>query len=355
MRIDHKCASNKRSMERRVAKKGPTDVLSKWWKDLPKTPDKEMAWYKKMKAKEKYSHMSDDQIMVEAEETQSKGLEQRDRTRYYGYAKVVEDHPNLSETACLDHWTKLVEKSTDKITDKNGDVFIARAREIVVDHVANNMATSRIKRQKTCKSADDMADAVQANLQSLDRFARTLQLSRPISMAAIPLEARQVDSIGSNTSESIMNALGKAVLQQAIQQQMVQVLVQETQEEAEMMADVQQDMEKIAQAQKEHKYQLKQSPIAQKTAFTTLKTVLIEKSAKLDSSIVRMRADLQQPDMDASMLEGADMGEVNEAAGSIKFSWGQFVALPSQAASLAPPVLGRGEGGEGWGTWAGGG
>ncbi|CAK0823721.1 unnamed protein product, partial [Prorocentrum cordatum] len=218
----------------------------------------------------------------------------------------------------------------DKITDESGEVFIAKARVAIVDHVKNNMATSRVKRQKICNNADDLNAAVEDNLKSMDRFWRTLKLSRPISMTAIPFEAKQVDTIGSNTSESITNALSKAVMQQTVQQDMMQQQIRQAQEEADMMEEVADDMQKIAQAQQEQSEQARQSPSAQRTAYTTLKTCLIEKSAKLNSSIARLRNDFAQPEMDLSAMEGEDATTTKEAAGPIKLSWGQLVFLPSQ-------------------------
>ena len=229
--------------------------------------------------------------------------------------------------------------SKDKITDENGDVFIAKARVILVDHVRNNMAVSRVKRQKICNNPDELNNATEDNVKAVDRFWRTLKISRPISMTAVPLDARQVDSIDANNTESIIHALSKAVMQQAIQQEMVQQQIRQAQEEAEMMEEVQSDMDKLAQTQKEQSEQNKQSPAAQRTAYTTLKTSLIEKRAKLDSSIVRLRSDLSQPDMDVSLLEGEDLVKTREAAGSITFSWAQLVSLPSQVRSPALPSL----------------
>ncbi|CAK0808218.1 unnamed protein product, partial [Prorocentrum cordatum] len=303
VRIDPTCASNKRNMERKVKKKDPNDKLCKWWKELQKYPKREQAWYKKMKAKDKHSQMSEDHIMAEEEESQKQLIE---------------------------HWKNIVAKPKDKITDESGEVFIAKVRVIIVDHVKNNMATSRVKRQKICNNADDLNAAVGDNLKSMDQFWRALKLSRPISMTAIPFEAKQVDTIGSNTSESITNAFSKTVMQQTVQQDMMQQQIRQAQEEADMMEEVADDMQKIAQAQQEQSEQARQSPSAQRTAYSTLKTRLIEKPAKLNSSIARLRNDLAQPEMDLSAMEGEDATTTKEAAGSIKFPWGQLVFLPSQ-------------------------
>ena len=137
-------------------------------------------------------------------------------------------------------------------------------------------------------------------------------------------------------------------------------------------------MDELAQAQKEQGDQAGQSPNAQRAAYATLKTCLIEKSAKLGSSIARLRSDLAQPEMGPSLMEGEDLAQTIEAAGSIKLSWGQLVSLPSQgrspalslplpptlsgalpshASSLTPPpaLLRHGAGGRVMGRWRNGG
>eukprot|EP00959_Pyramimonas_sp_CCMP1952_P207413 4338958-Pyramimonas_sp.AAC.1 len=67
-RIGNDCATNKRNMERKVAKRESTDALKVWWKKLQKNPVEEEAWYVKMAAKSPHSTFSDEEIMQVTEQ-----------------------------------------------------------------------------------------------------------------------------------------------------------------------------------------------------------------------------------------------------------------------------------------------
>lgn len=312
LRIETNCSTNKRNMERKVQKRDSKDPLSKWWKGLSDDPEKEKRWYQRMKTKLKNAKMSDQQIMAETEEVQGTGVERRGRAEYYGFDTVEADHPDWSQDQMLEHWRKLVAKSKDKLTDKEtGETMIAMPRKIIIDDVENNMRYDRVKRQKLVETSDDLRATMAAAAEDKDRFRRSLRLARPVRLDRIPAEAKHVDSIDGNMTDSLITALGKSVFQQSLVQDMVQAAVEQAHDDEEMLHDVQIDIQKLqeraALAKTTH-----QSPEGQKSGCISLNTVLIEKCAKLDSSIVRQRGDAKAVEVDFSFMTGQEKTDAEQ-------------------------------------------
>lgn len=319
-RIDGMCATNKRNMERKVKRRAATDPLVSWWKKLPDDSAKEVRWYKKMKHnKLKHERMSDEQIMTEVAETQSSGIEKRGRSEYFGYATIEEEHPDWSEEKCLEHWSKLVEKSKDKIVLPDGEVMIARARKVIIDEVDSNMHSVSIKKARVLGSDSDLKGAMCAGAASEDRFKRIMQAtSRAGKSHAVPAEAKNVEAIEGNVTDSVEAALSKRLLQHTLEQEMVQTAVEQAAEDEELMWEAVEDIERAKAAKKAAKKDEQQTPEGTKRLVSNLNTFLIEKSAKLDSSVVRLRGELAMPALTDAQLSHLAQAEADDANASHK-------------------------------------
>ena len=283
------------------------DPLVRWWKTLPNDPDREQRWYRRMKLpKASHARLNGQQIMAVTEETKGTGIEKRARQTFFGFDTVEFEHPEWSREQCLEHWTMLVHTSKEKIVTDDGEVMLSLPRKLIVDDLSNNMHYSRVKRAKIVHNTDDMTASVGDAADSDDRFRRTLQLSRPLLAGRIPSEAKRVDTIDGNVSDSLRVALCKKILQPSIEQDMVHVAVEQAKEDEELLAEATEDL-----AKSNHEAVVARhkggSPDGQKVSCASLNTLLIEKAAKLDSSIVRLRGELVRPEVECSHLVGDEL------------------------------------------------
>jgi len=243
--------------------------------------------------------------MAESEEVQGVGIEKRGRSEYYGYDTVVEEHPDWHEDKCVEHWQMLVAKSRDKITDASGAVFIAKARKILIDEVDNNMHYKRLKSSSNIGDADDLKDAVKEMEESQERFKLNMRESLPERHSNIPQEAKMVSAIVGNRTDSLNTCLLKNALQQSIQHDLLQKAIAEAKEEVEIQQEVQEDQDRL-KAAKAAQTAAKGTPEGAKRLCSSLKTLLIEKNAKLEASIVRLRAECVAPDVPMEYLSEAE-------------------------------------------------
>ena len=88
------CIGNERNMQRRVKKREKEDPLRKWWGDLQKNEPKRETWYLRMREKKANERVTDVEVVRISEQVSSKGLEERERTAYYGY-EVLRDQMSL--------------------------------------------------------------------------------------------------------------------------------------------------------------------------------------------------------------------------------------------------------------------
>jgi hypothetical protein len=221
-----------------------------------------------------------------------------------GYDTVVEEHPLWDEAACLEFWQALVNKSVDKLVQADGSVFIAKARKIIVDNVENHMHYSSLKRQRVITNDEDLRAGAASALASESVFRR-VQTSLMPRAAPIPADAKMVDCIDGNNTDAIHSALTKHTLQSSLEQDMMQAAVQDAELEGEMLEEAQEEFAKV-QAAKDAAKQVKKedgaTPEGTKRLVGNLNTILIEKGAKLDSSISRLRTDIIAPEVQTEHL-----------------------------------------------------
>jgi hypothetical protein len=231
-------------------------------------------------SKQKNEGVCDQQIMAESVESKGTG---------------VEEHPSWTEEQCLEQWASLVKKSRDKLVTKDGDVMIARARMLVVDSVENNMHFSGIKSQRLITNDEELRVATADQDEAPDRFRRAQHAVRPV-LSPVPPQAMRVDAIDGNVTGALQTALHKNALSQSLGQSLVQASIEQAAADEEMMEEVMLDVEKMKAAKAAAK-QVVVTPGGTKRMVAALNTFLIEKSPKLDSSIVRLQGDMQPPPM----------------------------------------------------------
>ena len=83
----------------------------KMWTSLPADKEKQAAFYRKMKKKEKGKAMSDADYLAIIEEVKTQGVEKRARDHYYFYANLEEEFPFQPKEAILALWKERVAKA----------------------------------------------------------------------------------------------------------------------------------------------------------------------------------------------------------------------------------------------------
>lgn len=121
---------------------------------------------------------------------------------------------------------------------------------------------------------------------------------------------KKVDAIGGNVTDAMNTRLAKSVLQQSLARDFVQAAVQAAHDDAELLQEVQADLARVHLRSQDKK----DTPEAHKLSVINLNTLLIEKTAKLDSSIVRMRGDLKAPEVDFGCMEGDEKKNTETAS-----------------------------------------
>jgi hypothetical protein len=139
------------------------------------------------------------------------------------YQTIVEQHPDWSEEQCIQHWNGLVAKSNDKITE-GGEVFIAKAKVLILDDVEATMQVKRVGSHRAVGSSDDLAVAVEAADSAQSKFRRIQATCRP-HRSRVPGAAMQVDIIEGNNTDTVNTALGKTTMESTLKQELTQAAI----------------------------------------------------------------------------------------------------------------------------------
>ena len=283
-RVCTHCLSNERNMQRRVKKRPAEGPFVKWWTELQKDAPKREKWFKRMRQKAANEKITDEQLMGMSEQVMSKGCEERDRTVYYGY-EVLHDQMSLlgkDDEEIMEEWKKRVKNSKDKRVMDDGEILIARPREVVLDTVSSNMLHTRLQKRQSLEDFADLQAVGDMHRKVLDEFSAALDNTMPRHrppVERLPEEALEVDSTSFNQTSSIASSLSNMHVHSTLHREMVKRARADEAEEREVLKDF--------EAERAAKKPKVETP--KKGQATRLYMYLLEKSAKLEAHYARYR------------------------------------------------------------------
>ena len=145
-----------------------------------------------------------------------------------------------------------------------------------------------------CGTASDLQEAQERAKKSQDSFTKVIHGMLPHIAPAMPEEAREVDRITGNRTDALQSAVAKSLMMAGMMQEMINRAVEQAKEDEEMAEEARRDLELLQESKKKKK---DDKPGKQAEGSAHLRSLTIEKRAKLDASICRLRAQLRAPQL----------------------------------------------------------
>ena len=288
VRVETVCATNKRNMERRVKQREKGDTLKTWWNGIIRDPKKLAMWARRMKRRGAYSRMTDEELMAESAEVDTQGVEERIRSRFYGFDTLKDENKDLDEEELAEEWRKRLQ-AAPSVIERDGQTYIERPREIVIDKLKSKMFQNRIGRRMIANDASDLKAIQEKQEESMGRFKRSMMSSFPCPPPKLPEEITEMDVDTLNLdrgpaldrfldSESHLDSLRKEILAREKQQK-------EEDEENQRDIEVQRKSKPVPTAE--------DKDAKSRNRLATVECLLLERQAKLDSTHLMLSKEVE--------------------------------------------------------------
>ena len=138
-----------------------------------------------MKRRGAYSRMTDEELMAESAEVDTHGVEERIRSRFYGFDTLKEENKDLDDDELAEEWRMRLQAATSTV-ERDGQTYIERPREIVIDRLQSKMFQNRIGRRMSAKDASDLKSIQEKQEESMAKFKRSMMLTFPCPPPKLP-------------------------------------------------------------------------------------------------------------------------------------------------------------------------